>query len=97
MSERTLYAQFERRLGKAPKHYIQQKKMERIRHCLSDPACNVRGVTEIALDYGFSHLGRFSEQYKKRFAEAPSDTLRNRGLRAELVAPHRGATLPQTS
>ncbi|WP_442969163.1 AraC family transcriptional regulator [Pseudomonas sp. Q1-7] len=79
MSLRSLYALFERHLGTTPKHYIRQKKLERIRASLADPSCNVRNVTELALDYGFLHLGRFSETYKGLFGELPSDTLKRRG------------------
>ncbi|WP_277052786.1 AraC family transcriptional regulator [Zestomonas thermotolerans] len=79
MSLRSLYGLFERRLGTTPKHYIRQKKLERIRVCLSDPSCPVRNVTELALDYGFLHLGRFAESYRLQFGELPSDTLKRRG------------------
>lgn len=79
VSPRSLYALFERHAGTTPKHYIRQKKLERIHACLSDPAVPVRNVTEVALDYGFLHLGRFSESYKSAFGELPSDTLKRRG------------------
>jgi AraC-like DNA-binding protein len=29
-------------------------------------------VTDIAMDWGFSHMGRFSVEYRKRFGESPS-------------------------
>jgi len=35
-----------------------------------------RSVTEVALYHGFLHLGRFSEAYRKRFGELPSQTWR---------------------
>ena len=79
MSPRSLYALFEKSTGTTPKHYIRQRKLETIRERLSDPHTTVRNVTEIALDYGFLHLGRFSETYKNAFGELPSDTLRRRG------------------
>lgn len=78
MSLRSLYGLFERNAGTTPKHYIRQKKLERIRRNLSDPDCSVRNITELALEYGFVHLGRFSESYKALFGELPSDTLKRR-------------------
>jgi AraC-like DNA-binding protein len=78
MSPRSLYALFERNAGTTPKHYIRNKKLERVHACLIDPTAKVRNVTEVALDYGFLHLGRFSESYKSTFGELPSDTLRRR-------------------
>jgi AraC-like DNA-binding protein len=78
MSLRSLYGLFERNAGTTPKNYIRQKRLERINACLSDPTCNVRNVTEVAMDYGFLHLGRFSDNYRKQFGELPSDTLKRR-------------------
>lgn len=79
MSVRSLYALFERQLGITPKQYIRQRKLECINACLSDPDCPVRNLTELALDYGFLHLGRFAESYRLQFGELPSDTLKRRG------------------
>ncbi|VVP58269.1 AraC family transcriptional regulator [Pseudomonas fluorescens] len=78
MSLRSLYGLFERNAGLTPKNYLRQKRLERINACLSDPTCNVRNVTEVAMDYGFLHLGRFSDSYRKQFGELPSDTLKRR-------------------
>ena len=39
-------------------------------------------VTAIALEYGFTHLGRFSEFYKTAFGMLPSESLRERNGRA---------------
>lgn len=76
VSERSLYALFERHAGIAPKDYIRQRKLERIHARLLDPACQVRSITEIALDHGFLHLGRFADAYRRRFGELPSQTYR---------------------
>ena len=78
MSLRSLYALFERHAGATPKNYIRQKRLERINACLTDPTCNVGNVTQVAMDYGFLHLGRFSDSYRKQFGELPSDTLKRR-------------------
>jgi AraC-like DNA-binding protein len=77
-SPRSLYALFERHTGTTPKSFIRQKRLEKIHSSLSDPASRVRNITEVALDYGFLHLGRFSESYKNAFGELPSETLRRR-------------------
>jgi AraC-like DNA-binding protein len=76
ISSRALYTLFERHAGVSPKLFIRRKKFERVHACLSDPQCHVRSVTEIALDYGFLHLGRFSENYRLLFGELPSQTFK---------------------
>lgn len=78
ISPRALYSMFDRQVGTSPKHFIRQRKLEKVHACLRDPSVKVRNVTEVALDYGFLHLGRFSESYKGAFGELPSDTLRRR-------------------
>jgi transcriptional regulator GlxA family with amidase domain len=37
------------------------------------------GVTKVALDTGFAHLGRFAQDYRTRFGELPSATVRVKG------------------
>ncbi|MBF8745264.1 AraC family transcriptional regulator [Pseudomonas putida] len=78
MSLRSLYALFDRHLSTTPKQYVRQRKLERVHACLSDASCRVRSVTELAMDYGFLHLGRFSETYRQRFGELPSETFKLR-------------------
>ena len=86
MSTRSLYALFERQLGESPRQYIRRLRLERIRACLEDPGCRVRNLTELALDFGFAHLGRFAEQYRRQFGELPSETLRRRAWRRAATA-----------
>ncbi len=33
-------------------------------------------VTDVAFKWGFTHLGRFSQEYKRRYGELPSSTRR---------------------
>jgi AraC-like DNA-binding protein len=80
MSERSLYELFERNVQTTPRQYIRQKKLKRINACLRDVECLVRNLTELAMEFGFFHLGRFSEQYRKQFGELPSETLKRRRL-----------------
>jgi AraC-like DNA-binding protein len=35
-------------------------------------------VGDVAMRHGFTHLGRFSVEYRRRFGEAPSATLARR-------------------
>ena len=76
VSERSLYLLFERQVGISPRDYVRQRKLERVHALLQLPGA--RSVTEVALDHGFVHLGRFSETYRKRFGELPSHTWRRR-------------------
>ncbi|SFQ47603.1 AraC-type DNA-binding protein [Geopseudomonas sagittaria] len=76
MSPRSLYNLFEKRANTTPMNYIRRLKLERIHTYLSDPESKIRSITEVALDYGFLHLGRFAENYRNAFGELPSDTLR---------------------
>lgn len=72
VSERSLYTLFERQVGLSPRDYMRQRKLERVYTVLQ--LATARSVTEVALDHGFLHLGRFSEAYRKRFGELPSQT-----------------------
>lgn len=72
VSERGLYTLFERQVGLPPRDYMRQRKLERVHAVLQ--LATARSVTEVALDHGFLHLGRFSEAYRKRFGELPSQT-----------------------
>jgi AraC-like DNA-binding protein len=78
MSPRSLYSLFERNLGCSPKYYVRERKLLSVYNRLTNSSCHRQGVTEIALDHGFLHLGRFSETYRKRFGELPSTTLKRR-------------------
>lgn len=75
VSVRSLYNLFAREVGTTPKLFIKQMKLQSL-HADLKQGVNARNVTEIALDYGFSHLGRFSSDYRKMFGELPSETLR---------------------
>ncbi|MBY4676711.1 AraC family transcriptional regulator [Marinobacterium arenosum] len=77
VSVRTVYNLFAKYFNVTPKLFIKQSKLRSLREELQNNAA-IRNVTEVALDYGFSHLGRFSSDYRKMFGELPSETLRQR-------------------
>lgn len=76
VSTRTLYERFRQCKGVVPSAYIKERKLNKIHRQIHHGAHLSRNVTEIALEYGFSHLGRFSSEYRALFGESPSETLR---------------------
>ena len=76
VSVRSLYAGFKDFLGVSPMQYLRDLRMERARaELMSGDSNHVAGV---ALRWGFAHMGRFSNEYKQRYGESPSKTLRVR-------------------
>ncbi|MFV0282396.1 MAG: AraC family transcriptional regulator [Castellaniella sp.] len=76
-SVRSLYAGFRDFLGVSPMSYLHALRLERVRAELVGG--DARNVTGVALRWGFSHMGRFSSDYKRRYGETPSQTLRRNG------------------
>ncbi|KQR77169.1 AraC family transcriptional regulator [Burkholderia sp. Leaf177] len=77
VSSRTLRDGFQQFKGVSPMQYVRTLRLDRAREALRERPSDVR-VAEIALDCGFTHLGRFAIAYKEIFGESPSDTLRIR-------------------
>jgi transcriptional regulator GlxA family with amidase domain len=77
---RTLFRHFQTVRGMSPMRYIRERRFQRVRQALlrAEPE---ESVTEIALKFGFGHLGRFSVQYRERYRETPSQTLRRTARR----------------
>lgn len=77
VSERTLQSAFRSELATTPIAYLKARRLERARADLADAAtADAVGVTTIAARWGFGHLGRFAAEYRARFGESPSQTLR---------------------
>ncbi|MGK4580584.1 AraC family transcriptional regulator [Kitasatospora sp. HPMI-4] len=81
VSVRTLREGFRAHLNTSPLAYL---KSVRLDHARRDLIAVARGqatgmVTEIASRWGFTHLGRFSADYRRTYGQSPSQTLR-RGL-----------------
>ena len=77
VSLRSLYAGFKDFCGVSPMQYLRDLRLDRARADLLHLA-DVPSVASVALRWGFGHLGRFSADYKGRFGESPSETLRRR-------------------
>ncbi|TDX79050.1 AraC-like DNA-binding protein [Rathayibacter sp. PhB151] len=75
LSVRGLQVAFQRVLGTTPLQYLRDLRLDRARTDLrlADPERTT--VADIAREWGFGHLGRFSAAYAARFGEYPSQTL----------------------
>ncbi len=78
VSLRSLYAGFREHRGLSPMAYLRAVRLERVRHDLLNVAA-VGSVSTAAMRWGFTHLGRFSAEYRRAFGECPGETLRRRG------------------
>jgi AraC-like DNA-binding protein len=76
VSERNLQIHFKEALGVSPKAWHQRLALNRIRAQLLRQTFRPGEIARIAMDHGFEHLGRFSQDYRKLFGESPSQTLR---------------------
>ncbi|MGW7065557.1 AraC family transcriptional regulator [Streptomyces sp. NPDC054855] len=73
---RRLQEAFRRYVGMSPMAYVREVRLIRVRDELREAEPGALSVSEVAHRWGFSHLGRFAEQYHARFGELPSRTLR---------------------
>lgn len=76
VSIRSLYAGFQRYRGCSPMEHLRALRFEGVHAELSRPSNVDTSVTEVALRWGFGHLGQFAANYRTRFGELPSQTLR---------------------
>lgn len=74
-SARTLQHGFRKHRGMSITEFIHARRLERAREALLHANADTR-VTDVALDAGYAHLGRFAAEYRQRFGEAPSVTLK---------------------
>ena len=72
---RTLFKHFKDYQGVSPMRYVRNARLQQVRDALTRAEPDA-SVTEIASRWGFTHLGRFSVDYRKRFGESPSATLK---------------------
>jgi AraC-like DNA-binding protein len=75
VSERVLRLSCEEHLGMGPIRYLWLRRMHLARRALLSADPEKATVTQMATDYGFWELGRFSVSYHALFGESPSATL----------------------
>lgn len=78
VSTRSIYNLFDKHARTTPKHFIRQRKLQAVHRAMLDPNYQFANITALALEYGFTHLGRFAEIYRETFGMLPSEALRRR-------------------
>lgn len=71
---RSLQVAFRQHVGQTPMAYLRERRLLAVHARLSAPAADT-SVTSAALQFGFAHLGRFAQDYARRFGESPHRTL----------------------
>ena len=72
---RTLERRFRSQIGVSPARYIRARRLNTVRRRLIETDRHRHNVTQVALEQGFTHLGRFAAQYREFFGELPKHTL----------------------
>ena len=77
-TERVLQYVFREVYGISPQAWFQVMKLNAIHRELRSKGPREVRITDVAMRWGFTHLGRFSVEYRRLFGERPNDTLKRR-------------------
>ena len=80
---RTLFMHFKEFQGVSPMRYLRDARLRQVRRDLLRAEAGV-SITDIAMSAGFTHMGRFSVTYRRRFGESPSETLKRKHQHAPM-------------
>lgn len=75
VSSRSLFTGFRRYRNTSPMLYLKEVRLRHVHEELQRQSPGSVTVTTVAFRWGFSHLGHFTTDYKRRFGESPSETL----------------------
>jgi len=75
---RSLINAFEAFTGVSPMMYLKAMRLNGVRKALRATGHRAR-IIDIAMDWGFEHMGHFAADYRAMFGERPSETSRTRG------------------
>lgn len=93
LSSRTLQRQFREFVGKAPRAALRDIRFEIARRELLQGVPDAK-VMEVAQRCGFPHCGRFSVEYRRRFGETPSQTVKRQALFADALTSMPSFSIP---
>ncbi|OCK53706.1 helix-turn-helix domain-containing protein [Bradyrhizobium sp. LMTR 3] len=79
VSGRTLQRQFLSFVGKTPRAALREIGFECARRELLQGKPDIK-IMDVALRCGFPHFGRFSTEYRRRYGETPSQTLKRQAV-----------------
>jgi len=77
VSVRSLSRAFVKRHGVGPMRFLKERRMEAVRMELINASPENTKISDVALQYGFTELGKFSLLYKSVYNEKPSETLKH--------------------
>ena len=86
VSDRALESAFKETFDITPKAYITLTRLHGVRRTLCKAGPDDLSVTEVAMRWGFIHLGRFAQYYREQFGESPSESLHRRTRRDRLIS-----------
>ena len=69
----TLERTFKGHFGISPKQYLTAIRLSDVRRCLLNPA-DRRNIAEVAAELGFWHMSKFAQDYRRMYAQLPSQT-----------------------
>ncbi len=75
VSGRSLFSGFRRFRNTSPMRHLKEVRLRYVHRELQQSSAGSTTVTAVAFRWGFSHLGHFTTDYKRRFGETPSETL----------------------
>jgi AraC-like DNA-binding protein len=76
LSVRALQESFQRNLDSTPMNYLREVRLRHTRDELLTATPETTTVAAVASRWGFNHMGRFSNEYLRRYNEYPRQTLR---------------------
>lgn len=75
VSSRSIFTGFKKYRNTTPMRYLKEVRLQYAYEDLKRGHVGKDTVTTVAFNWGFSHLGHFSTDYKRRFGETPYETL----------------------
>lgn len=72
----TLRRAFRERYGVSPKAYLTARRLNGLRRDLRAPELAHFGINDLAIQWGFWHMGQLAADYRRHFGELPSVTRR---------------------